>query len=72
MEFPILFVFYTDMLGNVLYAPLVDDAYVKTMIFQNLSWRFTGFVYGHEELLELFGKSDACLSNTVDVRVLAK
>ena len=72
MEFPILFVFYTDMLGNVLYAPLADDAYVKTMIFQNLSWRFAGFVYGHEELLELFGKSDPCLSNTVDVRVLAK
>ena len=72
MEFPILFVFCTDMLRNVLYAPLADDAYVKTMIFQNLSWRFTGFVYGHEELLELFGKSDPCLSNTVDVRVLEK
>lgn len=72
MEFSVFFVFCTDMLGNVLYAPLADDAYVKTMIFQNLSWRFTGFVYGHEELLELFGKSDPCLSNTVDVRVLAK
>lgn len=72
MEFPVLFVFCTDMLGNAPYAPLSDDADVKTMIFQNLSWRFTGFVCGHEDLLEIFGESDPCLSNTVDVRVLAK
>ena len=66
MEFPVLFVFCTDMLGNAPYASLADDAYVKTMIFQNLSWRFTGFVCGHEELLELFSKSDPCLSNLTD------
>ena len=72
MEFPVLFIFCTDMLGNAPYAPLANEADVKTMIFKNLSRRFTSFVCGHEELLELFGESDPCLSNTVDVRVLAK
>ena len=72
MEFTVLFVLCTDMQGNAPYAPLADEADVKTMIFKNLSRRFTSFVCGHEELLELFGKSDPCLSNTVDVRVLAK
>lgn len=66
------FVFCTDMLGNALYAPLVGDADVKTMIFKNFSWRVVGFVCGHEELLDLFGESDTCLSNTVDVRILTK
>ena len=60
MEFPVLLIFCTDMMGNAPYAPLADDADVKTMIFKNLSWGFTGFVCGHEEFLELFGKSDPC------------
>ena len=60
------------MIGNAPYASLADDADVETMIFKDLSRRFTGFVCGHEEFLELFGESDPCLSNTVDVRVLSK
>ena len=72
MEFPVLFIFCTDMIGNAPYASLSNDVDVKTMILKNLSRRFTGFVCGHEEFLEFFGESDPCLSDTVDVRVLTK
>ena len=72
MEFPVLFIFGTDMIGNAPYASFTNDADVKTMIFKYLSRRFTGFVCGHEEFLELFGESDPSLSNTVDVGVLTK
>ena len=44
MEFPVLFVFCTDMIGNAPYASLTNDVDVKAVIFKDrcLNWIESG------------------------------